>query len=159
MPSVTVNEIDSGRIHANWTLEDLDEEAQTIDYYIVRVDEDPPILIKNTSATLFTEQLGSNHTISIRAVDRCGQKGEEAQEVWMAIPATQVPTTDTEPSTTSTDTSTGTGPEVPTCKGSTSSRPSVTCTTMHNTISIPGVQAKAYLLSTLLVVTIMASIS
>ena len=56
---------------------------QTIDYYILKVDGNPPMLVKNTSATLFTEQLGSNHTISVRAVDKCGQKGEEAQEAWI----------------------------------------------------------------------------
>ena len=95
-PVVRINQIGSHRLHVNWTVPGLDEQAQTIDYYIVKIDDNPPILVKNTSATLFAEQLDSTHTISIRAVDMCGQKGEEAQEVWMPQVTTQEPTTETE---------------------------------------------------------------
>ena len=93
MPTVSKNPTNSGKIHLNWTVPELDD-TQTIDYYTVMLDEHPPLWVKNTSVTLFTEELASRHVVRIRAIDSCGQKG---QEVTVVIrfqgPETAVPTT------------------------------------------------------------------
>lgn len=47
---------------------------QTIDHYIIKVDENPPMLVKNTSFLLPISQ--DQQTIHLRAVDGCGQKGD-----------------------------------------------------------------------------------
>ena len=50
---------------------------QEINHYVVQIGNQLPILVKNTTATLFTELPTNNHTIRLRAVDMCGQEGEE----------------------------------------------------------------------------------
>ena len=50
---------------------------QEINHYVVQIGNQLPILVKNTTATLFTGASNTNHTIRLRAVDMCGQEGEE----------------------------------------------------------------------------------
>ena len=50
---------------------------QEINHYVVQIGDQLPILVKNTTATLFTGASNTNHTIRLRAVDMCGQEGEE----------------------------------------------------------------------------------
>ena len=74
MPSYFTISLGSDSLHINWTIPEMDEDTHSIDYYIVRCNDDPPILVKNNSATLPVE---SEHNITVRAVDQCGQQGEE----------------------------------------------------------------------------------
>lgn len=46
---------------------------QVVDHYIIRVNNEPPILVKNRSAVLIVEQ---DYNISVTAVDRCASTGE-----------------------------------------------------------------------------------
>ena len=67
----------TGRIHLNWTAPDVYADLQVIDYYLVQIDDRPPMLVKNSSAVVFVEQ-GTNHTIKVQAVDGCNQRGRES---------------------------------------------------------------------------------
>ena len=55
----------------------LDETMQEINHYVVQIGDQLPILVKNTTATLFTGVSNTNHAIRLRAVDMCGHEGEE----------------------------------------------------------------------------------
>ena len=47
-----------------------------ISHYSIQVDNNPPLLVKNTSATIPINSK-FRHTIHLRAVDRCGQIGAQ----------------------------------------------------------------------------------
>lgn len=63
----------SGELFINWTIPGIEESMQEIDHYIIRVNNEPPILVKNSSAVLIVEQ---DYNISVTAVDRCKSSGE-----------------------------------------------------------------------------------
>lgn len=46
-----------------------------IDYYMIEIDSEPPLQVRNNTITVLLPQTG-NHTVRIRAVDKCGQKGD-----------------------------------------------------------------------------------
>ncbi len=48
-----------------------------LDYYAISVDDGPPMSIKNTSIQYHLNSSNSEHYISLRAVDRCGQQGTD----------------------------------------------------------------------------------
>ena len=50
---------------------------QTLDHYILQVDEGAPMWVKNNSATLYEQQEKATYNIRITAVDMCNQKGQE----------------------------------------------------------------------------------
>lgn len=54
----------------------MNAQIQTIDHFILQLDEGHPILVKNTTATLFIQGTATNHSIQLKAVDLCAQKGE-----------------------------------------------------------------------------------
>lgn len=68
----------------------MNPQIQTIDHYIIQVDENPPMLVKNTSFLLPNNQ--DQQTIHLRAVDGCGRKGEMLSFLYVPSVAT---TTDT----------------------------------------------------------------
>ena len=75
MPHVDLRLV-AERVHLNWTIPELNEQVHTVTHYSVQVDDALPILVKNTSADLFIEQLNiSNHTIQLTAIDGCNQQG------------------------------------------------------------------------------------
>ena len=50
-------------------------DQETIDYYKLQLNSDPPMLLKNSSAQVVIPDTSRNHTAYIRAVDRCSQEG------------------------------------------------------------------------------------
>lgn len=62
-------------MHIAWNIAVPD--YQKIDYFIIQLDNNPPLLVKNYSTVVIIEKTSSNHTITIAAVDSCGQKGKE----------------------------------------------------------------------------------
>ena len=78
MPHVHIDLLqEGGRIHLNWTIPELNEEIHTVAHYSVQIDDALPILVKNSSAVLFSEHLDiTNHSIQVVAIDSCNQQGE-----------------------------------------------------------------------------------
>ena len=47
---------------------------------ITCIDDEPPILIKNTTTTILVDHT-KNHTIQLRVIDQCGQVGAPAVDI------------------------------------------------------------------------------
>ena len=78
---------DSGELSIEWNI-DLVESMQEVDHYIIRINNEPPILVKNRSAVLIVQQ--QDYNISVTAVDMCESTGEAG-----VLPSTIAPRPDT----------------------------------------------------------------
>ena len=71
---------------------------QNINYYILQVDDQQPVAVKNVTATLFIDRRNTSHTLRLRAIDMCGQEGRELVETLEVESITSQDTT-TQPAT------------------------------------------------------------
>lgn len=62
-------------MHIAWKISVPDH--QKIDYFVIQLDSNPPSLVMNYSTEVLIKKLSLNHTITVVAVDACGQKGKE----------------------------------------------------------------------------------
>lgn len=72
-------------MNITWEVPDTDETLQQIDHFILQIDDHATVLVNNFTATLTIPQI-SQYTpngalqLELKAVDECGQKGEELVE-------------------------------------------------------------------------------
>ena len=64
------------------------EAADNIDYYVLQLNSDPSMLIKNTSAQVFIPTSSSGNTIEIKAIDKCAREGKAMQ---LYLPGKEIP--------------------------------------------------------------------
>ena len=59
--------------------------SNSIIHYVVQLDNNLPVWVRNASATLISDaSLGPNHILRLKAVDKCGQKSETVMQVLRA---------------------------------------------------------------------------
>ena len=75
-PILSWNVVNSNLLNLTWTVPDT--EPEDIDYYIIQLNNTaPPTLLKNTETISFIDPTISDHSVHLRAIDRCSQEGEE----------------------------------------------------------------------------------
>ena len=98
MPTLLSSSIETDRVNLAWRVLGVDEGMQRINYFILQVNDQQPVAIRNTTVTLFTGSRNTSHTLRLRAVDMCGQMGEELVET-LEVMGTSSPDTTTQPAT------------------------------------------------------------
>lgn len=92
MPSDFNAQIISHGINISWSL-DRNTDMQTIDHYILHVDDSSSLRVGNASLIFYISEPKPAHNITIRAVDKCGQIGQ-ALKFAVIVEETPQPTTD-----------------------------------------------------------------
>lgn len=70
-PRLSENKTNGDTLNITWH---VPRAENYISHYSIQVDNNPPLLVKNTSATILINST-SSHTIYLRAIDQCGQIG------------------------------------------------------------------------------------
>ena len=72
-PRLLSNATDREHATITWEVPDTDQK-QTIDHFIIQLDNNPQSLIKNNFTTVIVGESNSDHTITVMAVNKCEQR-------------------------------------------------------------------------------------
>lgn len=74
----TASNDDARAVNIGWNVSGMN--TDNVKYFSLKVDNDPPLLIKNTTTTVLVDYI-KNHTIQLRVIDQCGQVGAPAVDI------------------------------------------------------------------------------